>query len=185
MQPEYVHERPPWPIAPRPFFDEAMGSWLGRIAGCYRIRVSQLDSDYELSLPLASTRTGWILMPPLEMNVLQNLARLARIHVRQLEGIQTPANWVREERRWWFCRTCLTLNRADLTSPYWQRRWLNPEFSRCNLHSGELDSLSASRLGQCGNMGDVMKAVASKSKRRETPWLLPHTSNINAPTSIN
>lgn len=32
----------PWPVAPRPFFEEAFGSWLGRVATCYQISVSML-----------------------------------------------------------------------------------------------------------------------------------------------
>lgn len=185
MRPEYGREQTPWPIAPRPFFDEAMGSWLGRIAGCYRMRVSQLDSDYELELPLGATRAGWLVMPPLEITVLQRLARLARINVRHLEEIQTPAAWMREEHRWHFCRQCLAVNRADLTAPYWQRRWFNPEFNRCTDHPGPLESLSASQLGQCGNMRDVIHSVAAKMKKRDTNWFLPHISSINAPASTN
>lgn len=175
MPPEYVREPPPWPVAPRPYFDEAMGSWLGRIAGCYRMRVAQLDSDYQLELPLGATPAGWLVMPPLEMNVLQSLARLARVNIRLLEEIQTPAAWMCEERQWWFCRTCLANNRADLTAPYWQRRWLKPDFNRCDQHRDELVSLSASRMGQCGNMRDVIHSVAAKMKKRDSVWLsTPH-----------
>ncbi len=168
MRPEYEREQSPWPIAPRPFFDEAMGSWLGRIAGCYRMRLSQLDADYRLELPLTSTRALWLVMPPLDMKVLKNLARLARINVRQLEEIQMPSAWMREERRWWFCRQCLAVNRADLTAPYWQRRWFNPEFNRCSDHPGLLQSLSASQLALCGNMRDVIHSVAAKMRKRDT-----------------
>lgn len=82
MPPEFMRKQSPWPITPRPFFDEAIGSWLGRIAGCYRMLVPQLNSDCALDIPLASTHAGWMLMPPLEINVLQNLGRLERIHVR-------------------------------------------------------------------------------------------------------
>ena len=32
----------PWPVAPRPFDDEAFGSWLGRLASRYRIGVDDL-----------------------------------------------------------------------------------------------------------------------------------------------
>lgn len=44
----------PLPFAPRPFADEALGSWIGRVAGRYRMNVTQLDTDYELRLGLTS-----------------------------------------------------------------------------------------------------------------------------------
>ncbi len=149
------------------------------------MRLSQLDADYGLELPLGATRAGWLFMPPVEMKVLQRLARLARINVRQLEEIQTPASWMREEHRWYFCRQCLAVNRVDLSAPFWQRRWFNPKFNRCSDHPGLLQSLSASQLGLCGNMRDVIHSVAAKMKKRDTTWFLTHTSKVNALTSIN
>ncbi len=167
MLPGHGLELAPWPVSPRPFFDEAMGSWLGRIAQCYRMRVSQLNADYHLNLPLEATRAGWLIMPALEMGSLQRLAALARIKVRRLEEIQTPGHWIREERRWWFCRKCLAANWADLTAPYWQRRWLQPEFDCCDQHPGPLESLSAARIGRCGNIRDIVKCVEAKMKKRD------------------
>src|SRR6218665_303639 len=39
-----------WPVVPRPFDDEAFGSWFGRIAARYRIRVDELASAAGVSL---------------------------------------------------------------------------------------------------------------------------------------
>ncbi len=53
----------PWPLAPRPFDEEAFGSWLGRVAAKYRISVAAL---WEVSVDEPCQRfenVGWILFP--------------------------------------------------------------------------------------------------------------------------
>jgi hypothetical protein len=40
----------PLPWAPRPFGDEAFGSWLGRLAGRYRMSVVLLNATLDLGL---------------------------------------------------------------------------------------------------------------------------------------
>ena len=155
MLPEHGLELAPWPVSPRPFFDETMGSWLGRVAGRYRISVAQLNADYLLQLPLTTTRAGWLVMPPINPKALHRLATLARINVRQLEAIQIPGYWIQHERRYWFCKQCLNRNPTDLLAPYWKRQWLHPDFERCSEHAGSLESLRASQIGKCGNMRDV------------------------------
>ncbi len=176
MQPGYVHELAPWPVAPRPFFDEAMGSWLGRVAGRYRMSVSQLDADYQLQLPLDATRAGWLVMPPLAPVLLQRLAGFARIPVRQLEAIQMPVEWLRQERSYRYCKHCLGMNLQDLTAPYWKRRWFKPGFERCVEHEGPLASLGVCQMGKCGNMRDIVKRAEAKARKWERPWdFAPHS----------
>jgi hypothetical protein len=54
----------PWPIAPRPFFEEAFGSWLGRIAARYKTNVGLIwKTGTGLAMP-TFTSAGWILFPP-------------------------------------------------------------------------------------------------------------------------
>ncbi len=170
MLPGYAHELAPWPVAPRPFFDEAMGSWLGRVAGRYRMPVAQLNADYQLQLPLEATRAGWLVMPAIELNALERLAAFARINVRQLEVLQMPVDWIRQERRYWFCRRCLSMNPVDLTEPYWKRQWFKPGFEQCDEHAGPLESLGARQIGKCQNMRDIVKCAEAKARKRERNW---------------
>lgn len=54
----------PWPIAPRPFLEEAFGSWLGRIAARYQTSVDLIwESGTGVAMP-SLTKAGWILFPP-------------------------------------------------------------------------------------------------------------------------
>lgn len=160
-------EMDPLPVSPRPFFDEAMGSWLGRIAGLYRMPLAEINARYQLKLPLDVTRVGWLLLPSLSADTMQRLESLTRVSLSRIQELQTPEGWIREEHRWCFCRSCLAMNKADLTAPYWQRRWLNPAFHECALHAGEMESLGTRRIGNCGNMVDLIKCVAAKLKRRD------------------
>jgi len=55
-----------WPVAPRTFYEEAFGSWLGRIASRYAISVEMLFEQSGLGNLPALTNASWILFPPLE-----------------------------------------------------------------------------------------------------------------------
>jgi hypothetical protein len=55
---------------------EAMGSWLGRVATRCRMSVVQLVEDYGLQIPMKASGAGWLLLPPLNTDVLQRLAGL-------------------------------------------------------------------------------------------------------------
>ncbi len=56
----------PWPYAPRPFQDEAFGSWFGRIASRYRMTVEMAWEINGLGPLPALTSAGWILFAPLD-----------------------------------------------------------------------------------------------------------------------
>ena len=144
---------------------QASGIWPGRVARRYRRSVSQLNADYQLQLPLAATRAGWLLMPPLASVLLQRLAGFARIPVRQLEAIQMLVEWLRQERSYRYCKHCLGMNPQDLTAPFWKRRWFKPGFEQCAEHVGPLASLGACQIGKCGNMRDIVKSAEAKARK--------------------
>jgi hypothetical protein len=115
----------PWPAAPRPFHEEAMGSWLGRVAARYRMGVTQLLKDYDLQVPINASGAGWLLLPALNTEVLQRLARLARMKVDMLQAIQIPVSWSCDCRNVFYCKACLFVNPEDVFSPMWKRQWFD------------------------------------------------------------
>ncbi len=156
-----------WPLAPRPFDEEAFGSWFGRVASCYRMSVDRTWEANELG-PLPSlTNAGWMLFAPLNEITLDTLANLARLDVARLTQIQTPAGWMMPRTRLPYCFRCLVLNPADVTAPRWKREWLDPTARYCDEHGGTLETVPASLTRRAGNMEQLLKSVSRY--RREAP----------------
>lgn len=53
----------PWPLPPRPFYEEAFGGWLGRVAARYQISVEMPWKTSISAEPPALGTAGWILFP--------------------------------------------------------------------------------------------------------------------------
>jgi hypothetical protein len=157
---------PPWPVAPRPFMDECMGSWIGRIAAYYKLSVEQLNADYDLRLDLTATLVGWLMLPPIGSAALRHLAEIARINVQRLQEIQTPAHWVSNCHSCCYCEKCLFLNPVDVSAPFWQRQWLRPNFASCHVHSGRLETMGASMVRGCDNFDSILKIASKKAQSR-------------------
>ena len=103
----------PWPVAPRPFDDEAFGGWLGRLAARYQISVDQLWQIGDLGAFPALTNSGWLLFPPMDEQALCRLAMLTHIGMPRLEALQTPMAWVSDRDQLPYCFDCLVLNPVD------------------------------------------------------------------------
>jgi hypothetical protein len=84
----------PWPVAPRPFDEEAFGSWFGRIASRYQLSVIQAWEINQLGTFPPLTNADWILFTPVPESTLKILATLARLDVDRLTRIQTPSDWM-------------------------------------------------------------------------------------------
>jgi hypothetical protein len=152
-------EATPWPVAPRPFPEEAMGSWLGRVAARYRMSVDQLCDDHQLELKSDTSGAGWLVQRPLPDTTIGRLAYLARLDEQQLQEIQTPAAWAVAKRGEAYCAHCLFVNPVDVTSPRWKRAWLHPETRHCEVHGTPLATIACGVLRQCQNFDKTIKAV--------------------------
>ena len=155
--------QPPLPVVPRPFHDEALGGWVGRLAARYNIGVAQLCSDYCLPIPLQATPFGWLSMPQLPDEVLDKLAWLGRIDIRYLQQIQSPSDAM-SEYGCLYCSTCLFLNPADVFSPYWRRHWFQPSFRHCSLHPNSIDWLPRGVSRDCKNFDSILKAASRRAR---------------------
>ena len=167
MWPTQPPERPPWPVAPRPFPEEAMGSWLGRVAARYRMSVLQLCEDYGLSLAKGASNGGWLLQGPINAQELARLAWLARLEVQRLQEIQTPNAWVVERRGFAYCAPCLFLNPVDVTAPRWKREWLDPAATWCDEHGAQLALVAPGKLRRCSNFTQTVKAIGRLERQRQ------------------
>ncbi|MEI6003433.1 TniQ family protein [Paraburkholderia bengalensis] len=149
----------PWPYAPRPFDDEAFGSWFGRVASRYQVTVEMAWEINGLGPLPALTSVGWILFAPLDESALDKLAALARIDAATIASIQTPDSWMVARRRLPFCFRCLVINPVDVSTPYWKRAWLNPSIIECCEHGAQLETAPSSVLRRAGNMQQLISSV--------------------------
>ena len=174
----YSTERPPWPVAPRPFADEPLGGWLGRVASAYRVTVAQLWNDAGLMGGLAHPRMVWLMIAGISADDRQRLAALARLDASVLEAIEPPAAWADNRRRLSYCFACLVLNPADVLAPRWKREWLAPEAARCRVHDRTLASTTAASLCYPQHFAQLRRAILRQHQEAkylqhglDTHWL--------------
>jgi hypothetical protein len=155
------------PVAPRPFADEALGSWIGRLAGRYRIAVEQLDRDYELGLSRTGP-LGWLQPGPLSEHTHARLEWLARISRDTISSllVETTKDTTPHAL---YCGKCVFLNPLEVESPYWKREWLAPEAFMCRVHRVRLKALPASKARYSVNMPKLILQVGKyELKLRES-----------------
>jgi hypothetical protein len=157
----------PWPVAPRPFEHEAIGSWLGRVSTKYRISVSWLWAS-SVSKPFPSLgNAGWIMFPPLDAATIACLSVVGRVDAMRLQEMQTPAEWMETRCQMPYCFTCLTLNHADISASLWRKEWLHPEARCCSVHNREFDAIPAGVLRSAANFHGLMHAISIHRKKSD------------------
>lgn len=154
----------PLPLAPRPFLDEALGSWIGRLAARYRMAVVQLDADYELGLGLTGP-LAWLLPSPMSTTTLDRLCTLTRLPAGAISALATGETPVRGQGTR-YCRRCVFLNPLEIESPYWKRDWLLLEPSACAVHDLQLTDLPAREVRGSPNMLVLIKRVGRQELER-------------------
>jgi hypothetical protein len=154
----------PLPCAVRPFADEAFGSWVGRLAGQYRMSVGELDSEYALDLPW-SRRLGWLAAGPYHPHTIEALANVARIDAARLQALEARVAWC-DAKRAAYCPCCIFLNPVDVTQPFWKSAWLDPKVIGCDLHRQRLMTLPSASVRCAANMTRLIKAVGTREQAR-------------------
>jgi len=157
------------PVAPRPFHDEALGSWIGRLAGRYRIAVEQLDRVYGLGLTLTGP-LAWLLPEPVSDDTQERLKALSRTARNDIKRLTVDATGAAAQRAA-YCQRCVFLNPLEVESPYWKREWLSPESFTCAVHAVRLVTLPAWRVRRCENMLKLIRTVGRYERARRENWL--------------
>lgn len=95
----------PWPVVPRPFPDEAFGSWFGRIAALYRIGVDELARAGRVRLDFGEQASSWLAGVP-RPDAYERLSYLCRMPSSQIEAMP-PTQPLSERSRFPYCPRCL------------------------------------------------------------------------------
>jgi hypothetical protein len=151
----------PLPLAPRAFPDEALGSWIGRLAARYRIGVCQLDAEYGLGLDLTGP-LSWLSPAPMSTDTLERLCWLTRVPAGVISALAAE-----QVARTSYCCRCVFLNPIEVESPYWKRAWLLPNASVCAVHNQRLTVLPAEQVRRSANMQKLIEAVSRHERRLE------------------
>ena len=159
--------RPPLPVAPRPFPQEAFGGWIGRVASCYRMSVREFAQQMELDLKGLLGGAGWLLLPAQSVRTVGHLGDLARLQPAVLRDLDIPDAWAHRRKNYLYCSRCVFLNPEDVASPYWKRQWLDPTAVLCEVHGSPLRALPSGRASRCLNLVQLLAQVAEYD--REPP----------------
>ena len=162
----------PLPFSPRPFTDEALGSWIGRLAASYRICVLQLDAHYRLQIGLSGP-LAWLAPGPMSEDTLERLCWLTHCSAEVISALaveETPL----KVRGALYCRRCAFINPIEVESPYWKREWLLPGASLCAIHGEHLAALPAGKVRASANTRELIRAVGKYERARKERDLKRH-----------
>lgn len=166
----------PLPMAPRPFPDEALGSWIGRLAALYRISVLQLDSTFRLQLNLAGPM-AWLCPVPVAPDSAERLAVLTHLPSAVVALFVDTASVLQAPQAAYYCHRCVFLNPVEVESPYWKRDWLEPRAAPCPIHAAPLTRLPAGEVRRAANMQALIRTVGRLERHRSSAGKL-HSQDL-------
>ena len=154
----------PLPWAPRPFGDEAFGSWIGRLAGRYRMSAALLNASLELGLEFDGP-LRWLLPSAAGEESIARLSKLTRMDEANLPT-PSPYDASNPARSALYCRHCVFLNPAEVESPYWHQVWLAPGAAVCQIHRLSLATLKGGVVRRSHNLPHLLKHVGRQELQR-------------------
>lgn len=153
-----------WPTTPRPQHDEALGSWLGRVAARYRIGVDELVSAAAVDVDIGEHASTWLAAVPKGEGAIYRLCSISRLPkhelMRMLTGKMLPTAVFP------CCYRCLMLNPWEVESPYWPLRWMTAGGGWCDHPACEVENVTPGMLSKARNMSRLLKALERKRYRR-------------------
>lgn len=155
-----------WPVAPRPFEDEAFGSWFGRLAAKYGINVLELAQCAGVGIDVGEDASTWLGAAVPGAIAVRRLAHLCRMPAAQLSQLRPkPAEGL--AKRFYYCYRCLYLNPADVTAPYWKAQWLGESERPCLLHPASTSWVTPGHLKSHPNMRRLLRFISRQRYRAE------------------
>ena len=172
-----MHKQP-WPVAPRPFTDEAFGSWLGRVASRYRIGVDELL--HAADIDLAPPDGAWLAARAPQGRSLERLAALCRMTPAELTCIGAAASETRTTFP--YCFGCLVLNPLDATAPYWKAHWIETAAPGCSRHPQRDVFVTVETLRRERNMRQLCRYISRRQRgyRAHQARMLPFPGSFGA-----
>ncbi|SCY85110.1 TniQ family protein [Rhizobium sp. NFACC06-2] len=122
------------PLAPRPFEDELISSWQGRVAVRYALSLADIDAWLDLDSSASMDRD---LQP--DPVSLRKWALSCRIRTEAVEALAlsrytTPLGYVFRSQWRGICCICLEYDRGVGRDQYFRRSWARAEAVACPFH---------------------------------------------------
>lgn len=122
------------PLAPRPFEDELISSWQGRVAVRYAVGIDDIDTWLNLGSSVSGDRD---FHPDLED--LRRWARACRVHSDVVEKLALPRHaaplgYTLRSRWRGICPACLEDDRRNYRDQYLRRAWSRAATVACPVH---------------------------------------------------
>ncbi len=129
-----MRHTPLLPLAPRPYADELISSWQGRVAVRYALRSADVDAWLDLDCSASMDRD----LDP-DPASLWRWARACRIHPDVIGALPlsrhtAPLGYVLQSRWRGFCSACLEGDRRNGRDQYFRRSWSRAETVACPTH---------------------------------------------------
>ncbi len=107
----------PLPLVKRPFPEEPLGGWLGRVAGFYKMDIDELAANFGLDLGFDDECRDWLILPPQPSENLVRIGYLTRIEPNALRALEVDPSWRAPRHVYRFCRKCLFVNQGPAAIP--------------------------------------------------------------------
>lgn len=138
------------PLAPRPFEDELISSWQGRVAVRYALGIAEIDTWLSLSNSVSEDHD----VHPDPEN-LRRWARACRVRRDVVEKLAlshhaAPFGYVLRSRWRGICPACLEDDRRNHRDQYLRRTWSRAETVACPIHRLRLRYFCPGCFTQCG-----------------------------------
>jgi hypothetical protein len=147
----------PLPLAPRPFSDESVRSWIGRVAARYDLEPMELIARLRGGAGVEASRISsldWSVDAELEI-LLAHAARLDRSQISALRilarGIPFPATWHRRLVAW--CSACVGEDVGRYGETYERAAWRLGCCVACSTHRLLLEEACLCVYGGCRYRG--------------------------------
>lgn len=185
------------PLAPRPFEDELISSWQGRVAVRYALGIAEIDTWLSLDSPGSEDHD----VHPDPEN-LRRWSRACRVRSDVVEQLAlsrhaAPLGYVLRSRWRGICAACLEDDRRNDRDQYLRRAWSRAEtvacpihrlrlryfcpgcFTRCHLRFEYRDGLVELICSCC--LTAVSRAPPAPSEMRHAELLIAMMEAVNAP----
>jgi hypothetical protein len=170
------------PIVARPLEDEAIGSWLSRLAACYSVPVQTLL--IHLGLQRGGIRNkNWLTLAGFSATEMRMLAQSLRQSIHRLADMAPSAWCLPNQAQFGMCAHCVMEAFQAGRPLYWRRDWIDAVTVGCIKHGTWLTPVDADLFLRSANWNSVEQGLIGVA--RQQIRVAPHAPSSGVAAWIN